>query len=543
MILPDPHRSRAVLIGVSDYAAMPGLPSVRNNVDAVRHVLTGAASWNLPAEHCAVVHNPRTTEELVDPVLEAAEEATDTLLVYYAGHGVKGPNRGELRLTRSASRPGAPHTATHYDDIRDILLGSSASRRIIILDCCYAGSALGTMADPGAEIAEDALIEGTYLIAAAGETQKAMSEDGAGFTAFTGELVRLLRHGIPDTGKMVLDLDTVFTHLDRALRAKSLPRPHRRVRNSPGGLTLAWNRRWLEEQHATVFDGAPDTAAEDSERAIVAAAAQRSRVSTRGSVNSAVATWPTSGNGSGNRSAGEAEPARPAIWPAVAQPSAPVSPTPAPVLPKPAPAAAPPRRPGAWPAGIKRPGGDSSPDSTARVRRMWPEILEAVKNRRRFAWILLSQNARMVDRDDTTLRIAFSSLASHNTFVSSGCEDVLRQALVDLFHTEYKIEASFDAAGTDRAESGGSAERPSPPPPPPPPLAVAEAKTALDSGKKAQRSTDTALAVGDRISHESFGQGIVVSVTGSGQDTQATISFGENKPKRFLLRYAPIVKI
>ncbi|MEU3184462.1 caspase family protein [Streptomyces sp. NPDC006923] len=537
MTLPDPHRSRAVLIGVSNYAAMPGLPSVRNNVEAMRHVLTGAASWNLPAARCEAVHDPRTTEELVDPVLEAAEEATDTLLVYYAGHGIKGPNRGELRLTRCTSRPGAPHTATHYDDIRDILLGSSATRRIIILDCCYAGSALGTMADPGAEIAEDALIEGTYLIAAAGETQKAMAEDGEGFTAFTGELVRLLRHGIPDTEKMVLDLDTVFTHLDRALRAKSLPRPHRRVRNSPGGLTLAWNRRWLERQHAAAFAGAPNTAAEDGEQEILPAPAQRSRVPARGSVNSAVSAWPTSGNESGNGAGGEAEAARPTDWPTVAQPSVPVSPTPAPTRPRPAPAAAPPRRPGAWPAGIKRPGGGSSPESTARLRHMWPDILEAVKNRRRFAWILLSQNARIVDSDDTTLRLAFSNPASHSTFASSGCDEVLRLALIEVFHTEYKIETLFDAADSNGGKSGGSAEKSSPP------QTVAEAKTFLDSGKKTQQSNQTAIAVGDLISHESFGEGVVVSVTGSGQETQASISFGENKPKRFMLRYAPIVKI
>ncbi|MGW6457615.1 DNA helicase PcrA [Streptomyces sp. NPDC055078] len=52
-----------------------------------------------------------------------------------------------------------------------------------------------------------------------------------------------------------------------------------------------------------------------------------------------------------------------------------------------------------------------------------------------------------------------------------------------------------------------------------------------------------ALAVGDRVTHDQFGLGTVVGVTGSGSDAQATIDFGDTKPKRLLLRYAPVEKL
>ena len=45
------------------------------------------------------------------------------------------------------------------------------------------------------------------------------------------------------------------------------------------------------------------------------------------------------------------------------------------------------------------PRARAAPDTAqgaAQVRQMWPQILEAVKNRRRFTWILLSQNAQVV---------------------------------------------------------------------------------------------------------------------------------------------------
>ncbi|MEV4919727.1 DNA helicase PcrA [Streptomyces tirandamycinicus] len=66
------------------------------------------------------------------------------------------------------------------------------------------------------------------------------------------------------------------------------------------------------------------------------------------------------------------------------------------------------------------------------------------------------------------------------------------------------------------------------------------------SGFATRRTTDKpviALAVGDRVTHDQFGLGTVMAVTGSGGDAQATIDFGDAKPKRLLLRYAPVEKL
>ncbi|MFE5853930.1 DNA helicase PcrA [Streptomyces sp. NPDC056500] len=51
------------------------------------------------------------------------------------------------------------------------------------------------------------------------------------------------------------------------------------------------------------------------------------------------------------------------------------------------------------------------------------------------------------------------------------------------------------------------------------------------------------LSIGDRVTHDQFGLGTVVAVTGVGADAQATIDFGDEKPKRLLLRYAPVEKL
>ncbi|MGW1157270.1 DNA helicase PcrA [Streptomyces sp. NPDC002513] len=51
------------------------------------------------------------------------------------------------------------------------------------------------------------------------------------------------------------------------------------------------------------------------------------------------------------------------------------------------------------------------------------------------------------------------------------------------------------------------------------------------------------LAVGDRVTHDQFGLGMVVGVKGTGVNAEATIDFGDTKPKRLLLRYAPVEKL
>jgi DNA polymerase-3 subunit gamma/tau len=83
----------------------------------------------------------------------------------------------------------------------------------------------------------------------------------------------------------------------------------------------------------------------------------------------------------------------------------------------------------------------------AQVRNMWPDILEAVKNRRRFTWILLSQNAQVTGFDGTTLQIGFLNAGARDNFASSGSEDVLKQALAEQFNMQWKVEAIVDPSG------------------------------------------------------------------------------------------------
>ncbi len=50
------------------------------------------------------------------------------------------------------------------------------------------------------------------------------------------------------------------------------------------------------------------------------------------------------------------------------------------------------------------------------------------------------------------------------------------------------------------------------------------------------------IAPGDTVLHEKWGEGVVLTVSGSGDGTEATIAFSDVGEKRVLLAYAPLRK-
>ncbi|WP_431679431.1 DNA polymerase III subunit gamma and tau [Kitasatospora sp. KL5] len=129
----------------------------------------------------------------------------------------------------------------------------------------------------------------------------------------------------------------------------------------------------------------------------------------------------------------------PGTAPAAAQAPAPQAPAPAapPVQP---PVAAPAPASGAQPSAAAQQGA-------AQIRQMWPQILEAVKNRRRFTWILLSQNGQVAGFDGSVLQVSFVNAGARDSFVGSNSDEVLRQALADALGVDWRVECIVDPSG------------------------------------------------------------------------------------------------
>ncbi|MEU3997999.1 caspase family protein [Streptomyces fungicidicus] len=251
-VLPDPGASRAVLIGTSRYRHLEQLPAVSNNLRALAGLLSSPVSLHLPAQHVRVVENPAAGQSAVGAVRQAAAEATDTLIVYFAGHG--SVDADALSLALPDTEYGRIETSLPYDWLRQVLLlDSQAERHVVILDCCYSGLALGRMsASPG--LADQAAVEGSFLLAAAAETRTALAPVGDTYTAFTGALLDTLRHGIPG-GPILLDLAALYQYLRRTLEARGHPVPQARDRNSGSKVALGRNHASLPAPPAALSPG------------------------------------------------------------------------------------------------------------------------------------------------------------------------------------------------------------------------------------------------------------------------------------------------
>ncbi|MFK0290040.1 DNA polymerase III subunit gamma and tau [Streptomyces sp. NPDC090442] len=146
---------------------------------------------------------------------------------------------------------------------------------------------------------------------------------------------------------------------------------------------------------------------------------------------------------------------QPGSWPSAAapgqggQPSAAAPSAPAAPMPPPAPAPGPVGGAPAAPSAAAAQGA-------AQARQLWPQILEAVKGRRRFTWILLSQNAQVSGFDGTTLQVGFPNAGARDSFANGGSEDVLKDVLADTFQLRWRVEAIVDPSGGANPPSGGA---------------------------------------------------------------------------------------
>ncbi|MGW6442326.1 caspase family protein [Lentzea sp. NPDC055074] len=240
--LPDPQRTRVLLIGMSTYdqADLHDLPMVPNNLQALKRALTDPMLGGLLPEHCRILLNPERVHHLLEAITRAASEAEDFLLVYFVGHGVLDDDavlRLAVRETRSEY---LRSTAVDLLDVKKAIR-PRAKRRALVFDSCYSGQAVKRLLGPAEPLVRaTSLFDGVYVVGSAGEYDPAAAPEHERFTVFTGELVDLLRAGVPEKPAL-LSLHTVFTEVQRRLASKGLPRPRLGSVDTVGGMALVRN--------------------------------------------------------------------------------------------------------------------------------------------------------------------------------------------------------------------------------------------------------------------------------------------------------------
>ncbi len=100
----------------------------------------------------------------------------------------------------------------------------------------------------------------------------------------------------------------------------------------------------------------------------------------------------------------------------------------------------------------------------AGLRRMWPEVIENVKKRRRLTWSLLSASAQILGVDDKNITIGIVNAGARDSFLRSESEQILRDAFIEIVGLDRKIEVtvdpSIDTSSTPEARAQRTTEAP-----------------------------------------------------------------------------------
>jgi DNA polymerase-3 subunit gamma/tau len=103
----------------------------------------------------------------------------------------------------------------------------------------------------------------------------------------------------------------------------------------------------------------------------------------------------------------------------------------------------------------------------AGLRRMWPEVIENVKKRRRLTWSLLSASAQILGVDDKNITIGIVNAGARDSFIRSESDAILREAFIEIVGLDRKIEVtvdpSIDTTSTPEARAVRTTEAPTDP--------------------------------------------------------------------------------
>ena len=80
----------------------------------------------------------------------------------------------------------------------------------------------------------------------------------------------------------------------------------------------------------------------------------------------------------------------------------------------------------------------------AGLRRLWPDVIENVKKRRRLTWSLLSASAQILGVDEKIITIGIVNAGARDSFVRSESDEILRQAFIEVVGLDRKIEVTVD---------------------------------------------------------------------------------------------------
>ncbi|SFW90466.1 caspase family protein [Amycolatopsis australiensis] len=240
----DPEKSKAILIGAAQYddPELAEITQARANVEDLATVLADPGLGGFLPDHVRTMVNPRHKDDAGLEIARWCRTAEDVLVVYYVGHGLVDVDGELLLATSDTIEAEKEYRSLRAGMLRRAVNQSDAKIKIFIVDCCYSGRAFGqAMANEAAGVLEQIETTGTCGLASAPRHLASLFVEGERHTVFSGELITVLREGVPGEGAL-LSLSAVYRELRRRMRRREHPEPKIVHSDSVSEFALVRNR-------------------------------------------------------------------------------------------------------------------------------------------------------------------------------------------------------------------------------------------------------------------------------------------------------------
>lgn len=271
--MSEPARSyHALLIGNAVYPEEPALRALQGPADdlsELRAALTDPVvglPWQV--RQPLLDADSHTVEEALVTFFQEAS-SQDQLLLYYSGHGLL-DLRNRLHLcTRDTSHEWLRTRSLRHSFVNELMDDCAARTIVVILDCCFSGTAAVKGADPAARFAG----HGRFVMTSSGPNET--SYDGAADknrgdgdgrerrpSLFTEHLVAGLRHGAVGGHDGFVTVTDVYQYVHARLKALH-QQPLMKTDGQAGRVWLARRPPGREAGSAGTGDGPATSAAVD----------------------------------------------------------------------------------------------------------------------------------------------------------------------------------------------------------------------------------------------------------------------------------------
>ncbi len=249
----DLHQQTYIfLFGTSEYAEDSGLTQMLNveaNLTQLYEVFVN--EQGMKKENIRSFPNP-TGDDIKHGLHVFLDDVPKnaTLVFYFAGHGVLGEDHELYFTTPKTHVQTIESTGISAASVRKMITKSKASRKVVILDCCFSGDFTDRMASAEqavvlqiAELAEK--IKGSFIMTSSAQTQTSKFDptNPNRPTYFTESLIQTLKEGI-NNKKDFLTTSDIYENIKKlyAENELDLPKPTSRTDNEGDDIILALNK-------------------------------------------------------------------------------------------------------------------------------------------------------------------------------------------------------------------------------------------------------------------------------------------------------------